>query len=284
MRLIRLVYVFHEKDEAETFYNKVYIKNKVKKIRLQLGEGRSYFIKVEVNQEQFFSYWKDVVQALIHVFILFRLPVLARGILKSHYYYSDKHEIEHIIPILQSVMQNPKRYGTQSDIQTACEFYHMFEKDIKKDSILYFDKFMDEQKDIYSSQLVDVAGYAIDEWKREEDYQEFIHSLRHYIKGKMPRLDTLFITYDGELQFFKTSGKRFSMSELKTLQNEETLHFIDLLSTDFPMSSLVAIAPKQIYIFTNKPSDPKIITLQNLYQEHATIYPLRKFPFIGKKA
>ncbi|MBB6452067.1 putative sporulation protein YtxC [Salirhabdus euzebyi] len=282
--MIRQVFVFHQKDQAEAFYHKIFHREKVKRIRIQLEEGNTYFIRVEIQQEHLQFYWKRVVLGLIHVFILFQLPELAKSILKKDYYFSNKHEIAHIIPILQSIMQNPKKYGSQSEIKSAFQFYYLFVNEVKLNKQITFIELVEKCEKEYKDYLIDVTGYAIDEWKREEEYQEFIHDLRTYLKEKRPRIPTLLITYDGDFQFFKPDGRRYTIQELKTLQYEETLHFIELLSSDFPLSSLITIAPKEIFIYTNNPSDPKMILLQNVYQENATIRSLRKFPFIGKKA
>ncbi len=284
MSLIRLKYVFQEQDEAEEFYNKIYNKAKVKKIHVQLTSENFYVIQFEMSQNQLHRFWKDIVQALIHVFIFYRLPEIAKSILAKHYYYADKHEMDHIIPILQSIMKNPKHYGNQFEVQTTYTFYQMFERDVKKESFLNFNEYMSQHQEEYMSNLIDVTGYAIDEWKREEDYQEFIHSLRNFIKNKEPKMDTLLLMYDKELLFFKPNGRRVTYSEIKTIQHDERVHFIDVLSHDFPMSLIAAIAPREVVIYTNHISDPKIITLQNLFQEKAIIRPIDTFPFVGKKA
>lgn len=279
MSLIRLKYEFQDTKEAEEFYENVYKKAENNRVHMKWDYP---IIHVELSQDQHF--WKDVIQALIHVFILFRLPKLARNILKENYYYENEDEINHIIPILQSIMKNPLSYGTQTERKTVQQFYAILEENLKNESYISFPSYFEQREWEFYPDLVDITGYAIDEWKREEDYQEYVHILRNYIKNKESKLNRLFITYDQDFQLYQDNGKHLSHQDLKTLLVNETLHFIDLFALDFQMSAIISIAPMEIHLFTNNPFDPKIVTLQNLYQENAFLYPIKKFPFVRKKA
>jgi putative sporulation protein YtxC len=279
---MRLVYIFRRKDEAESFFHHLNGCGKMKKIHLHAGMENSYLIRLDLQRDSSFV-WKKIVQALIHVFIIYRLPIIGNQILQTQYYYENKHEIAHIIPILQSIMQNPKKFGTQSELLTAALFFEEFERQIRTQTVLHFDEWVEDNIKEWESQLFDVTGYAIDEWKREEDYQEFIHSIRTYLKKKQPKMKTLHITYDKEFQFYNPFGKRLSANELKTLQTDESFYILDV-SNEFPLSVFIAIAPAEIFVYTNFPTDLKIITLQNIFHEKVHIHPLEKFPYIGKKA
>ncbi|GAA0483960.1 hypothetical protein GCM10008986_06430 [Salinibacillus aidingensis] len=275
-----LVIHFFKEDEAEAYFHKIYSEDEINRIQFERGEGPSYFIKADVQLDRKSDMWRKMIHALLYVFIQYRLPVLSKDILKKVYYFSDEHELMHIIPILQSVMQNPKSYGTQSDLKAAAEFYQIFENHVSRNQIVSFDFFMEDNQQFFREQLIDITGYAIEEWKREEDYQDFIHRLRGYFKSREPRTGLLIITYHHEFQFFRETGKPYTTSELKALQNKESLHFIDLLSSEFPLSCLLGIAPEKIVIYTSKPSDPKVIFLQNIFQEHASVQSMEKLPFI----
>ncbi|WP_194841376.1 sporulation protein YtxC [Salinibacillus xinjiangensis] len=279
-----LVIHFFRKDEAETFYYKLNREKLASKIHFEIEEGKTCFIKVDMQPEKMNDTWKRVIHALIFVFIQYRLPTLAKGILKKYYYYQNQLEIMQITPILQSVLHNPRKYGTQPDVQSASNFYQLFEEKVTRSPVLSFDQLVDEQEEFFAGHLIDVTGYAIEEWKREQDYQDFIHRLRDFFRERTPKTNLLIITYHHEFQFYRENGRRYSTSELKALQNKESLHFIDLLSSEFPLSSLVGIAPESVLIYTTKPSDPKIIFLQNIFQESVRVMSIEKFPFVGKKA
>lgn len=73
--------------------------------------------------------------------------------------------------------------------------------------------------------MVHLVGLAIDEYKREEDHQEFVNMLREYIAKKEPIYNVVHIVQGNTFSFFKSDGKRFSRMELKMLmQREPTLY------------------------------------------------------------
>ncbi|SET78825.1 putative sporulation protein YtxC [Salinibacillus kushneri] len=276
-----LVIHFFSEEEAEAYFHRIYSDDE-HRIQFERGEGPAYFVRVDGQFEK--PMLEKVIYGLLYVFIQYRLPALSKDILKKVYYFSDEHELMHIIPILQSVMQNPKGYGTQSELQSAMEFYYIFEQQIGQNQIVSFDVMMENNQQYFKEQLIEVTGYAIEEWKREEDYQDFIQRLRDYLKDKEPKTKLLVITYHHEFHFFKEDGRRYTTNELKALQNKESLHFIDLLSSEFPLPSILGVAPKRVVVYTSRPSDPKIIFLQSIFQEHVKVLSMEKFPFIGKKA
>jgi len=127
--------------------------------------------------------------------------------------------------------------------------------------------------------LTHVVGLAIDEFKREEEHQNFIHSIREYIHKRKPKIEEVHLLQGDPFLFFKGNGSRFTSIELKSIMHKEPLYMIGLDATEMNLSPLIALLPGQIYIYGEYPSEAKTLTIINIFQERVRFYPYEKFPF-----
>ena len=124
-----------------------------------------------------------------------------------------------------------------------------------------------------------MVGLAIDEYKREEDHQEFVNMLREYIAKKEPIYNVVHIVQGNTFSFFKADGKRFTRMELRMLMQKEPLYIVGLDEDELNLAPLVALAPKKIKIYGDDPSEPKTLTVINVFQERVDFESINKFPF-----
>ena len=67
--------------------------------------------------------------------------------------------------------------------------------------------------------------------------------------------------------------------ELRHLMYQEPLYLVGLDANEMNLSPLIAIAPQKIYIYGDHPSEPKTLTVINVFQEKVYFKSLSHFPF-----
>src|SRR5699024_1214377 len=126
---------------------------------------------------------KEIAPFLSLVFVKTRELGMIRDILKNKYYFSNAEEISRITEIAISLLEKDEPFYAEMihqhelrDILTTIFMMHIdtTETFIPFDSIIHF------RLHHYVTQLTDLIGHAIDEFKREEEYQDFIHSIREF--------------------------------------------------------------------------------------------------------
>ena len=121
---------------------------------------------------------------------------------------------------------------------------------------------------------------GIDELKREEEYQSFVDSVRHYIMRRKAKIDVLHIIQGENFTFYNARGKKYTEAQLQQLMQKEPLYLLGLDEYEQNLSPVITLLPKKIYIYGNHPSEAKTLALINLFEERVQFRPLEKFPFI----
>jgi len=67
--------------------------------------------------------------------------------------------------------------------------------------------------------------------------------------------------------------------ELRTVMQNAPLYIVGLDEDEWNLAPLIAMAPKRIKIYGDLPSEPKTLTVINVFQERVDFEPIQKFPF-----
>mgnify|MGYP001945767748 CR=1 FL=1 len=236
-------------------------------------------IKVEEsdNSVLLFEY---MARAMADVFIKHREINWIRQIVKNCYYYSNKEEVGRIVEITYSMISDGAADLEQiiKDNKPRDYLLKLFRDNVKQKNI-HFDSIVNFRFQQYKSELIDLVGIAIDEFKREEDYQSFIQSLREYIAKKEPKYSIVHILQGNDFTFFKSDGQAFSNMELKMLIQREPLYIVGLDEEELNLTPLLAMAPREVRIYGDNPTDAKTLTVINIFQEKVEMESAEKFPF-----
>ncbi len=222
-----------------------------------------------------------IAKSMTDVFILHRLTSMINGIIETYYYYTNTDEIERIMDITHWIFS-----GDDDDSQIVRNnkdpsqlLQSLFTANIENTETIHFDSIVNFQLKVFKDQLIHYVGLAIDEIKREEDHQAFVDMLREYIAKREASYSTIHILQGNPFSFFKPNGKRFTKMEMRVLMQKEPLYIVGLDADELNLAPLIAMAPNKIKIYGDDPSEPKTLTVINVFQEKVEFEPYSRFPF-----
>ncbi|AXI09656.1 putative sporulation protein YtxC [Oceanobacillus zhaokaii] len=227
-----------------------------------------------------------IAKSMADVFIIHRLGTMIKHIIEDFYYYSNSDEIERIHDLTTWIytggdgdslqLRNSKADRTKNPNQLLSS---LFIASMKNTAVIHYESIVTFRLKAFKDELIHYVGIAIDEFKREEDHQSFINMLREYIAKKEALLPVIHIIQGNNFTFYKESGKPFTNMELRTLMQKEPLYIVGLDENEMNLAPLVAMTPRKIKIYGDDPSEPKTLTVINVFQEKVEFQALRHFPF-----
>ncbi|MCY8041876.1 putative sporulation protein YtxC [Bacillus spizizenii] len=199
------------------------------------------------------------------------------SLIEGTYCFADQDEQQQILQLAHSIIEGEaddlpfeplklsRKQSILDELQTICLEEGLF-------SIRSFQTFRLGQ---YYKQLKDITEAAIDEYKMEQEYQNFIQTLRDYVTAKQPRIKKVHIVHDGS----------FTLWELRYVPEREKMKYIDRrFVRDHPMyidshllAPLISIAPDEVVLYTDQPEHMMARTIQNVFQERMEMLPLHAF-------
>lgn len=219
-----------------------------------------------------------ISKSMVHVFVSHRLSRSIKRVIMEDFYYTDDDEIERILDLtnwiidegddFQQRRENPRRF-----------LQNLFFDVIIHNDTVHFDSVVNFRLKAFRNELRYFVGLAIDEFKQEEEHQAFIELLRKYIVKKQTKYDVIHVLQGTHFTFFLANGKRFSKLDLRKTMQKEPLYIVGLDTDEFNLSPLIAMAPKKIKIYGDNPSEPKTLTVINVFQERVDFLPYSQFPF-----
>lgn len=233
-----------------------------------------YFDEDNINNETI----EAMAKAMVDVFIAFRLSNEIKKLIQDKFYYTDHDEIDEI---LEHTYWGLKEEHPQINNGTRPTqlLLSLFIENITNVTDIHFDSIVKFRLNVFKKQLLEYVGLAIDEFKQEEEHQSFIEMLRTYILKKKSTFNEIHVVQGQNFSFFRSNGKRFSTLELRNLMYQEPLYIVGLDINELNLAPLVAIAPQKIYIYGDHPSEPKTLTVINVFQERVYFESLSHFPF-----
>jgi len=222
-----------------------------------------------------------IADTMAIVYMTQRLGAMIRRIIKEHYYYTDHDEIERIHDLTDWIItgndEESKRLRKNDDQKGFLK--SLFIANLSEQNTFRFDSIVNFRMKTFKEQLTHYVGLAIDEFKREEDHQAFVDMLRAYVLKKEPGVPIIHILQGNSFVFFTQNGKRMTNIELRVLMKKEPLYIVGLHDNEFNLAPLIAMAPEKLKIYGDDPSEPKTLTVINVFQEKVEFEPISNFPF-----
>ncbi|SDN06082.1 putative sporulation protein YtxC [Sediminibacillus halophilus] len=223
----------------------------------------------------------NTAEAMAYVFTKHKESSWVADIIKNVYYYKDKEEVHRISELAHSILSGDESGDVPIpvDIDLRKTLKNCFQKNIHTEEAVHFDSLVNFRLQPYKEELIEIIGMAIDEFKREEDYQSFVQSLREYVTKKKSKFQVVHVVQGRNFKFYKANGKPFSKMEIKMLIQQEPLYIVGLDEAELNITPLLAMAPERVVIYGDHPSEPKTLTVINVFQEKAVFEPFTRFPF-----
>ncbi|MGN8645753.1 putative sporulation protein YtxC [Gracilibacillus sp. HCP3S3_G5_1] len=271
------VYFEHD-NEAEVFYKLAKQDQKWKAMRKRTKKNLVQLNPLE--DMQWDEMKKNLAPLLSMVFIQCRELPMIQHILMKKYYFSVEEEIERITTIARSLLEKDESVYEDKihqhelrDTLTTIFSLQIDSSFIRFDSIVHF------RLHHYMDQLTEMVGLAIDEFKREEEYQDFIHSIREFIKRKTPEEDVVHVKQGERFQIFKDNGEVYTIDDLQKLKSRFPLFIFGLEQEEWDISPLIMLAPNHIYMYGEDQTESRTHTIMTIFQERCSFYPTDYFPF-----
>jgi putative sporulation protein YtxC len=216
----------------------------------------------------------DCVKSAFYEFIVkIKTDDWFRTILQEHYFFEDPEEQQHILEIIYSVLEGQredlavliKGNGEEPNIKDAVE-------EIFKDHVSFsFDSFIKFRLRPYIKMLESYVEISIDEYKMEQEYQMFIQTLRDFLAGREPKMDSLYLLFDEEITFYDENFAEIKRGELVKMIDRKLLFNHPVYVDSASIAPLLSIAPKNILLYTKNPEEPLIRTIKNIFEERVVI-------------
>lgn len=211
-----------------------------------------------------------------------------KEMIRNMFYFSDEEEQRQIMSIARSIIDGEKHEVPMiSELNEHLPRERMIEnalKDFLTASVSFsFESFLQFRLKEYRFRLVQYIEAAIDEYKLEQEYQNFVENLRSYVYTKEALMETIHLVYEGEFYFFDRNLNEINHEELKYLIDEQLMKGEDMDTDSLVIAPLISIAPKTIYLYTDFIDHGLIQTIQNIFLERVKVQPLQSFKLLDGK-
>jgi|SRR5690625_1104857 len=224
---------------------------------------------------------KAWIHCFVMVYMTFRLGKKIKEVAKSVYYYSNETELNYIYDTTTAILKEsyfkkaifPKNETLYTIAFSLFEHHLKHMKQVHYDALVLFCmKPLDEY-------VIKAVGYGIDEMKREESHLQFIARAREFVLRRQDVNEELYLVHKDGLHIYRADGTVYSRQELMEQMQRIPLYAIQLDIDEHYLSPVIALAPKKIYLYTDRPIEGKTHTLCRIFQENIQLYPLNHFPF-----
>lgn len=217
----------------------------------------------------------SMLHMMHEVFVIFtRKELLPQWLLKmvrEKFLFSDMEECTQIVDLALTMMQedNEKNnaFWNNLELRILHGLVSIFERRISFSlpSFLTF-----RMKGVLDSLLIFVEA-AIDEYKMEQEYQSFIHTLRGYMLSIPAKMEHLHLFHEHHFQFYNASFAEMKRDEIKRCIDRK-------LFSDYPMyidsqvlAPLISIAPRHLWVYSEEEEAPLIQTIIRIFEERVSI-------------
>lgn len=213
-------------------------------------------------------------------FILnYKVNEWAKEILKEQYMYEDDTEQRHIVEILNHLMD-----GEKEELVKLVDHLHLkrclketINELIKEDISFSFDSLVKFRLRTFFDLLKKYVEVSIDEYKMEQEYQVFIHTLRDFLEKSVPKVQCLHVLVDLDIQFYDSNYQEITQKDLMVILDSKLFSYQSVYIDPFSMGPLLSLAPKIIYLYTEDREQPIVRTIMNVFEERVIV--LEKYTF-----
>lgn len=279
MRVMQLLEIYFENDkEVRHFCEKLFRQNKQLSIKWSVHEKWGNRIQLEFETLNELKL-QAIADSLVNVYLTFCFSNVLIEIIKDNYYFSDRHEIHHIHELAEWIVtgEDADSCMIRKNKQPLQLLRAIFLMHIRNAKTIHYNSIINFGMKIFKEELIYYVGLAIDEFKREEEHQSFIHTLREFIKKKESTISRLYILDGKYFNYFNEKGRQLSKIELTNFIKREPLQLFGLSQKEWNLAPLIALAPDKIDMYVHDPSHPRIQSVINVFQERVTIKTYNEF-------
>jgi putative sporulation protein YtxC len=223
--------------------------------------------------------WLILLSDVLHSFLLEEKTLhVIEQIIIGKFFYSEREEIEAIIEIASSIIEGEREERGGMLFSKEKQLIKEGLQSILEGKVSFsFDSFTTFRLKSFQHTLEKYALRAIDEYKLEQDYQNFISMLRDCLHGQDSKLPGLHLVNRDGFQFYDHKFSRLDRQKINSLIDRQLLAKSSLFLDTVILAPLLSIAPKSLYIYTDYKEEGLIQTMARIFEERATVLPLSAF-------
>lgn len=242
-----------------------------------LNEDRN---RVQIPEEFFMDQLLTELKSSFYDFlILTKRDDWFRSILADTYFFTDEEEQEQIIDIIYSVLEGEREelapfmegFDEEGHIKQAIN--EIFNEKIS----FSFDSFVKFRLKSYLERLSQWLEVAIDEYKMEQEYQVFIHTLRNFLADRNSQMNHLYLIIGENMSFYNRDFTELKRSDLFKAIDRRLLVNHPVYVDSATIAPLLSIAPNRIYLYTDDHQQPLVRTILNIFEERVEVSPISAF-------
>jgi len=272
---------FREKKDAVIFFQllKEYSHPNTEQVHSNIIFEPEVLVKINVK-ESFDSIISTVIIPVLLKYIIKIVEVRwMKEMIRNMFYFTDEEEQRQIMSIAKSIID-----GEKLELPLIKEHLpreKMIEKALKgflTCSVSFsFESFLQFRLKEYRFRLVQYIEAAIDEYKLEQEYQNFVENLRRYVYGRESLMDTIHLVYEQDFKFYDRNVNEISTEQLKYMIDEQLLQVEDIDTDSLVIAPLISISPRTIYLYTDNIDYGLIQTIQNIFLERVELRSMSAF-------
>ncbi|WP_031407744.1 putative sporulation protein YtxC [Geobacillus vulcani] len=200
---------------------------------------------------------------------------LLLSIIANVFYFRDVEEQQQILALAHSFLDGERRDYRKSAAFAASRTAMLrdaFASFLRDGLSFSFSSFVTFRLKPYMERLQHYVELAIDEYKLEQEYQNFVQMLRDCLAGRAPQWPRLYLVHDPpHFVFYDSEQRELSTAEVRQLIDRHLVFSQPMYIDASVLAPLVSLAPAEIELYTDHPDDGMVQTLQNVFQERLTV-------------
>ncbi|MBD1380075.1 putative sporulation protein YtxC [Metabacillus arenae] len=267
---------FNCEQDLECLYRFLQQHRKGNTFHLELIESCGVRVSSAKQADSFIS---TLTALLMEYWLTYKEDGYLIAIIEKQFFFTDKDEKQELLHIAHSLME-----GERTEIPKVEELgprqellQKAFELLLKPGLSFTFDSFSTFRLQAYFHRLREYVEIAIEEYKLEQEYQNFIQSLREYVIQHESKITTLYIDHDEHFFVFDDQLNLLSQKKLKSFIDRTFIYQHPMYIDSGLLAPLVSIAPEHIYLYTDDNDNGMIQTIQNIFQERLRVFSRDSF-------
>lgn len=223
------------------------------------------------------------IHCLVEVYITYRLEKKITDIAKNFYFYKNPQLLKGIYNKTKLILQDNHYVKTifPNEESLSEALFTLFMEQLYNEKEIYFDSFVTFNMISIDNKLTQAVGCGIDEMKRDEVHEQFISNIKKFMKNRPNQIDSIYVLMKKEPLFFQANGMMYQHQELIDKMKKTPLYLLQLDENETFISPLIALAPKNIYLYTESPIEARVYSLCRIFNETVQILSTEKFPFVA---
>lgn len=222
-----------------------------------------------------------IARAIAQFILRFVEDRLLLSIISGTFYFKAEEEQQQILQLAHSFLEGERhdyRSGKQPMDSRETLIMNALLPFLKDGLSFSMASFITFRLKSYIGLLHYYVELAIDEYKLEQEYQNFVQMLRDYVAEREAKWPVVHIVHRSrEFLFFDEQFRHVAKPELKQWIDRNLTVNQPMYIDSSVLAPLVSLAPQTIYVYTDEPDDGMIQTIQNVFQERLRFCPVHAF-------